>query len=89
MQHFSRFHVFSIANRENMRYNTPRKEEYSLEERFESRSLSNTFYISATNIREFRELLELASEQANQLNRTLHALSAFELKFKFSADGQG
>jgi hypothetical protein len=40
-------------------------------------------YFQATNINEFKELIEQAEKQAQQLNDTIARLSNFKFKFKF------
>lgn len=42
--------------------------------------------IEVTNLPEFKELLEQAKHEADQLQRTINRLSAFELNIDFSVD---
>lgn len=43
--------------------------------------------IEATNLPEFKELLEQAKHEADQLHQTINRLSTFELNIDFSVDG--
>lgn len=43
-------------------------------------------YFNATNLSEFRELIEVAQKQAQQLNDTVVRLSNFKIKFKFTQE---
>lgn len=45
-------------------------------------------YFQATNILEYKELVELLEKQAQQLNDTVARLSNFKFQFKFSQDKQ-
>lgn len=43
-------------------------------------------HVTVNRIPEFRELLEQAKKEAQQLNQTIHKLSCFALEIDFSAD---
>ncbi|MCC7571496.1 hypothetical protein KO465_09305 [Candidatus Micrarchaeota archaeon] len=46
---------------------------------------SGTLKIEATNIPEFRKLIEQAKEEAVQLQKTINRLENFDLEVKFSS----
>lgn len=47
-----------------------------------------TLYISATNIQEFKCLINKAKKQADELQDTINQLEFFNLHFKFATDEQ-
>jgi hypothetical protein len=47
---------------------------------------SGILKIEATNIPEFRKLIEQAKEEANQLRSTINRLENFDLEVKFSLE---
>lgn len=44
---------------------------------------NGTIYFNATNIEEFKNLIEEAKKQAQQLNDTIDRLENFKFNFKF------